>query len=115
MTISSCSLASVEIIFSLHLERIAITNTQPRCRFIIECVEREVPDAALTPQPAAKRSRKSMPKKKPTTSSIVTDLTSSIEPASPNAPVLPDLGELETFLASIDYQNGEPSRSTAIV
>ena len=34
------------IIFSLHLERIAITNWEPRCRYIIESVERE--DPALT-------------------------------------------------------------------
>ena len=30
-----------EIIFFLRLERIAITNWQPRCRFIIESAERE--------------------------------------------------------------------------
>ena len=105
---------NMEIIFSLHLERIATTNTQPRCRFIIECVEREVPDAALTPQPAMKRSRKSASKKKPSTGSNVTDLTSSVEPATPNAPVLPDLGDLEAFLASIDYQTCEQSGQATV-
>ena len=37
---------NADIIFSLHLERIAITNLQPRCRFIIESAKREA--SALT-------------------------------------------------------------------
>ena len=37
------------IIFSLRLDRIVRTKGQPRCKFVIESVEREVPDAALSP------------------------------------------------------------------
>ena len=37
------------IIFSLRLDRIVRTNWQPRCKFVIESVEREVPDATLSP------------------------------------------------------------------
>ena len=59
-----------------------------RCRFVIENVEREVPEAKLSPQPAKKRSRKNTPKK---------------------TPDLPDFGDLDTFLASSDFQNSEPS------
>ena len=94
-----------EIIFFLRLERIAITNWQPRCRFIIESAEREVP--ALAPQPATKRSRKNVPKKKPATNVIVTDLTSSIEPTLLCAPELPDLRDLDVFLTTNDVQTRE--------
>jgi len=85
---------NVEIIFSLHLERIAMTNGLPRCRFVIENVERELPEATLSPQPPKKRSRKNTPKK---------------------TPDLPDFGDLETFLASIDSQTCEPSGQATVV
>ena len=96
---------NADIIFSLHLERIAITNLQPRCRFIIESAEREVP--ALAPQPATKRSRKNVPKKKPATNAIVTDLTSTIEPALLCASELPDLRDLDAILTAFESQTRE--------
>ena len=68
-----------------------------------------MPEAAISPQPAAKRSRKSAPKKKPANSSIATELSNSI------ATDLLDLGDHDTFLASIDFQNGEPGGQATIV
>ena len=96
-----------EIIFFLRLERIAITNWQPRCRFIIESVEREVPAATLTPQPTIKRRCKNVPKKKSTNNAIVTELTSSIDSALSSVPEIPDLRDLDAFLTANDVQTRE--------
>ena len=96
---------NADIIFSLHLERIAITNWQPRCRFIIESAEREAP--ALAPPPATKRIRKNAPKKKPATNAVVTALTSTIEPTLSCASELLDWRDVDAFLTANDSQTRE--------